>query len=147
MKFFGLLLLVTLSCNSLSALAAAVQDAAPQESSWAVGDISANQRVWKQEVTRETENGPVTETRSFVELADGLYYWRNEQWNESKDEIELMAQGGAAATKGPHQAIFAANVNTIGAITLHTPNGTALRSHVSALSFTDEDTGQSVLLG
>ena len=50
------------------------------------------------------------------------------------------------ARQGQHQVIFAANLNTVGALDLVGPDGRRFRSHVLGLAFTDAASGQSVLI-
>jgi hypothetical protein len=85
------------------------------------------------------------QTKSYVELASGLHYWKDGEWVESKEEIELF-QGGAVARNGQHQVIFAPNINSAGAIDLLTADGKRLRSHVLGLAYTDAATGQAVMI-
>jgi hypothetical protein len=50
------------------------------------------------------------------------------------------------ARQGPHQVIFAANLNSVGAIDLLDPRGQRFRSHVLGLAYTDAATGRSVMI-
>ena len=98
------------------------------------------------EVTDPFTNEVVQKTNSYVQLETGLNYV-NEQgdWQESSEEIELVP-GAALARKGPHRVQWAANINTYGAITLITPDGEQVRSHVLGLAYYDPASGDSVMI-
>lgn len=82
-------------------------------------------------------------TSSYTELATGMHYLKDGQWQETQEEIEIF-QGAAAARQGPHQVIFAANLNSPGAIDLQAPDGKRFRSHVLGIYYTDYASGKSV---
>jgi hypothetical protein len=75
----SLLLLSTVLAYVNIARAALEQVTPPMQTpEWQLGEIGPNHRVWKTETTVTNDDGTVrTETRSFVELASGLYYWRD----------------------------------------------------------------------
>lgn len=99
-------------------------------------------RVW-QTVTAH-RNG-VYLTNSYVELATGLHYWEDGRWQDANPQIEVV-NGGAVARRGQHQASFARNLNSHGAIELLTPDGKRFRSHILGLAYTDSETLQTVLI-
>ena len=138
------LLMKTLLIASIASFASSLafgQPVAP-----AVVERGPNHRVWQRTITSVLPNGRVAERKSsYTELATGLHYWKDGQWAESKEEIEIF-QGAAAARQGPHQVIFAANLHSPGAIDLLTPDGKRFRSHILGLAYTDYATGQSVLI-
>lgn len=72
----------------------------------------------------------------YTELGTGLCYQQNGQWMDSKQEIHLLLQGGAAATNGEHQAYFPGDI-TQGVIKLVTPDGKQLQSRPIGLSYDD----------
>jgi len=74
--------------------------------------------------------------QSYVEMASGMNYWRNGRWNESSDQINLLPQGGAAATNGQHQAWFPGDIYQ-GAIQILMSDGTPLTSRPLAISYDD----------
>ena len=84
-------------------------------------------------------------TNSYTELQTGLHYWQSGQWLESRPVI-LPVAGGAVAPQTQHQVTFAANLNTRCAMTLITPDGKTLSSHILGLSYFDTASGQAVLL-
>ena len=112
-----------------------------------IAERGPHHRVWQRVTRRVSSYGRERFiTNSVVELATGLHY-QNEQgdWLESKEEIEII-QGTAVARQGQHQVIFAANLNSPGAIDLLSPDGKRFRSHVLGLAYTDYAGGQSVLI-
>ncbi len=83
--------------------------------------------------------------RGYVELATGLHYWEDGRWQDSKEEIEIV-NGSAIARHGQHQVIFAANLNSAGAIDMLSPDGKRFRSHLLGLAYTDAASGKSVMI-
>ena len=79
-------------------------------------------------------------------MATGLNF-KNErgEWIESKEEIEIF-QGAAVARQGQHSVIFAAQLNSPGAIDLLAPDGKRFRSHILGLAYTDYASGKSVMI-
>jgi len=88
----------------------------------------------------------VTNITKYTELASGLYYKKNVQWAESKEEIETYP-GGALAQAGPYQVLFGNNLNSEGAIDLQSHEGKRFRSNILGLAYYDSATGNSVLIG
>ncbi len=80
-----------------------------------------------------------------TELATGLHYRENDQWQETQELFEIV-DGQAVARRGPHRASLAANLRSPGAITLFSPSGQRFRSHLLGLAYTDAATGRSVLI-
>jgi hypothetical protein len=118
----------------------------PAPTPYAVASRDANSRVWERTVYERGPSGQAIPSKHrYVELATGLNYWSNGQWQESKEEIESFP-GGAIARQGQHQVIFANNLATVGAIDMQTPDGKRMRSHVLGLSYFDTASGQSVLI-
>lgn len=104
-------------------------------------------RVIERMVSELQPDGTFKERKSsYTELATGLHY-QNEQgeWLESKEEIEIF-NGAAVARQGQHQVIFAANLNSSGAIDLLAADGQRFRSHVLGLVYTDYASGKSVMI-
>src|SRR2546422_6225519 len=96
------------------------------------------EQVWPDGQTR-------TEEHKVIELVSGLNYLKDGQWIPAKEEIEIF-QDGAVARQGQHQAIWAPNLNSEGAVDLSMPDGQRLRSHLVGLAYTDAATGQSALI-
>src|SRR5260221_14587982 len=71
----------------------------------------ANSRIWERTVYRLDQSGKaVPKKTSYTELATGLHYQKNGQWVESKEQIDILPDGTAAATQGQHQAYFPSDV-------------------------------------
>jgi hypothetical protein len=85
------------------------------------------------------------QTNSYTELASGLCYLTNQQWADSSEVIDTVADGAAASHAG-HSVHFAGNINTPKAIHLVAPDGKVFDSRVWGLSYWDSASGQSVLL-
>ena len=86
-----------------------------------------------------------TRTGSYVLLGTGLNYWEEGQWKETRAEIEII-NGAAVARQGPIKVLFAANLNSPGAIDVLSPQRRRFRSHILGLAYSDAATGQSVLI-
>ena len=74
-----------------------------------------------------------------------MHYLANNEWQETQELIEPF-ESGAVARFGPHKVIFAANLNTAGAIDMEMPDGKRLRSHLLGLAYYDTASGQSALI-
>ena len=98
-------------------------------------------------VTEEVSPDGVTtlQTNSFTEIANGIHFWRDNQWLETREQFKLFP-GGAAATEGPHQLILAPNINEGGSVDLLASDGKRFLSNPMGLSFRDTVTGNTVLI-
>jgi hypothetical protein len=109
----------------------------PAPTPYAVVSRDANSRVWQRLNCQTSPSGQVvTNVHRFVEVATGLNYWSNGQWAESKEQIGILPNGGAAATNGQHQAYFPGDLFQ-GEIQLVTPDGKQLQSRPIGLSYDD----------
>ncbi len=93
----------------------------------------------------DADGKAITQTNSYTELATGLHYMQDGKLVESKAEITILPQGGAAATQGQHKDYFPANLNG-GVIDLVMPDGRELKSQIRGLGYYDKATGKNVLL-
>jgi len=119
----------------------------PAPTPYRIVEIGANHRIWQRETYAAYPNGQVvTNITKYTELASGLYFQKNGQWTESKEEIESYP-GGAVAQTGSYQVIWANNLNSEGAIDLKTQEGKRFRSNILGLAYYDSATGNSVLIG
>jgi hypothetical protein len=66
-------------------------------------------------------------------------------WKEANPEI-VSTEEGAAAVNAQHRVLFAANLNTEGAIRLVMADGKQLRSHVLCLAYQDSASGKSAVI-
>jgi len=140
MKISVIALTALLSC-SLCALAQQINvDSAPT-----VVDSGPNHRVWQ---TVSVDELGQTNVSSYTELATGLNYWNpaKGQYEESKEQFQIMQDGSAIATNGQHQVILAADINSGGSVDLLMPGGQRLQSNPMGLSFFDTASGKSVLI-
>jgi hypothetical protein len=102
-----------------------------------VVERGANHKVWQSETYEQGSNGKtVTHIHSYTELGTGLHYWQGGQWLESQEQIRVLADGSAAATRGQHQVTFPADIYQ-GTIGLSTPDGVQLQSQPVGLSYDD----------
>jgi hypothetical protein len=109
----------------------------PDPTAYRVIDAGANHRVWQNETYEKSPDGQVyTHIHTFKELCSGLNFLKAGQWVESKEQIEVLPQGGAAAVQGQHQAYFPSDIYN-GFIELVTPDGQHLKSQPLGLSYDD----------
>ncbi len=106
----------------------------------------AHHRVWQRERLVTLPDGrTVNRPAGFTELATGLHYFENGQWQESRAEFAVTPTG-AAATRGPHQVFLTGNINTPGAIEIRTADRRVLKFRPVCLAYTDTASGRSVVL-
>ena len=105
---------------------------------YSVTDQGPDYRVWQQVIQATDKQGKLTSLvkPAYVELATGMQYQNNCQWLESKEEIQIMPDGTAAAVQGPHQAYFPGDIYR-GNIKLVTPDGKVFISRPLGLSYFD----------
>jgi len=116
-----------------------------QNTPYAVVERGANQRVWQRTTFETTPTGKqVPQVHKYTELATGLCYQQNGQWADSKEKIDILPNGTAAATQGQHQAYFPGDIYQ-GMIGLVTPDGKQLQSRPVGLSY--DDGTNTVLIG
>jgi len=137
---FGIYLAVAFSLNSVGLLYGAPTAAGPKDSAvppptaYSVVERDANSRVLERTTYELSPSGGVVpQKHRYVELATGLHYIKNGQWVESKEEIDILPNGTAAATQGQHQAHFPGDIFE-GTIELVTPDGKHLHSRPLGLS-------------
>ena len=113
---------------------------------YTVQERALNHRVMSRVIqTTDADGKSITKTNSYTELATGLHYLQDGKLVESKAEITLLPQGGAAATQGQHKAYFPANLNG-GVIDLVMPDGRELKSQIRGLGYYDKASGKNVIL-
>jgi hypothetical protein len=110
-----------------------------QNSPFTVIQRDANSTVWQR---TNYERGPSGEmlphVHHLVELATGLNYTNSQtgQWTPSKEEIELLSDGTAAATQGQHRVSFPSDIYS-GVIHVITADGRHLKSRPVGISYDD----------
>lgn len=109
----------------------------------------AHHAKWEtvREVADPLTGKTVSVTNSYVQIEVGLHRLDEQgAWVEASDQIEIV-NSEAVARNGQHTARWAANINTVGAIELTTPDGQMAKSHVLGLAFFDPATGDTLLIG
>ena len=102
-----------------------------------VVDRGPNHKVWQGKTYRKLPNGNVvTNVPSYIQLATGLNHLVNGEWVDSEEQINVLPNGGAAATNGQHQAYFPGDIYD-GVIRLVTPDGKVLQSRPVGMSYDD----------
>jgi len=108
---------------------------------YSVGPRGADFQIWERTSSETSPDGTVVSRKHrYVELATGLNYQKGRQWVESKEEIDLLPQGGASATQGQHQVYFPGDIYQ-GVIEMVTPDGKHLKSRPLGLSYSDGNNG------
>jgi hypothetical protein len=113
--------------------------ALPAPTAYAVVSRDAHSRVWERTVYERGPSGQaIPRKHRYVETATGLNYKDSisGQWVESKEEIDILPQGGAAAAQGQHQVNFPGDLYQ-GTIQLVAPDGKQLLSRPIGLSYDD----------
>jgi hypothetical protein len=102
------------------------------QSGYTVVDRGANYRV----LQKTTYQGGTNRVHRYTELASGMNYVNNGQWTESKAQVTILPQGGAAAVQGQHQVYFPADIYN-GVLKVITPDGRVLQSRPLGVSYDD----------
>jgi hypothetical protein len=86
----------------------------PQPTAWAVTNRDANSKTYQRTVYRQTPRGPQPKIQSYQALGNGMHFKRDGQgdWLETVERFELLPDGSAAATNGPHQLFAPADIYT-----------------------------------
>jgi hypothetical protein len=111
----------------------------PPPTPYSIVANDANSRIWERTAYEQGPGGQVVAAKqSYTELATGLNYQdpTTGQWVPSKEEIDILPDGTAAATNGQHQAYFPSDIYN-GDIRVVTPEGDVLQSQPLGLSYDD----------
>ncbi|HEX3856070.1 MAG TPA: hypothetical protein VHY30_02100 [Verrucomicrobiae bacterium] len=105
---------------------------------YAITTQDGNSRVWERTTYEKAPDGTIVPKKhSYTELATGLNYKDAQgRWVGSKEEIDIMPNGTAAAIHGQHQAYFPGDIYN-GVIELVTPDGKHMKSRPMGLSYDD----------
>src|SRR6266545_401347 len=142
-----LFVLLPLGLNAQLAPAALNADAGGAELSVTVRDASSSTVAWTESITNAVTGAVSQRNHSYVQVGSGLnYHDEAGQWQPSQDLIELTADGGAAALRGPHKVHFNPNLNTQGVIALTAVSNRVFRSSPLALYYFNVESGQSALI-
>ncbi len=115
------------------------QSSMPAPTPYSVVSSDANSSIWERTVYEAGPDGQIVPTKHrYTEISSGLNFQNpaTGQWKRSKEEIDLLPDGTAAATNGQHQVYFPADIYN-GQILLVTPRGQLLRSQPLGLSYDD----------
>ncbi len=140
-------LLLPLVLNAQLAPTAVNPDAGGAKLNVTALDANSSAVAWVEQFTNATTGEITQRNHNYVQVGSGINY-RDEagQWQPSQDLIELTADGGAAALRGPHKLHFNPNLNTQGVVALTTVSNRVFSSHPLALYYFNADTGQSALI-
>jgi hypothetical protein len=110
----------------------------PSPGPYAVISRDANSAVWQQETYRQTSRGAIiTNIHRYVQLETGLNFWRDGQWNASREEISVSPDGlSASGTNSQHQVYFPGDIYN-GVVKLVTPEGQTLESQPIGVALSD----------
>ena len=109
----------------------------PQTNDYVIIERGPHHRVWERTGYIVAPDGQTfTNSQTYTELATGMHYWTNGQWLDSKEQIEILADGSARAIQGQHKVFFPADIYA-GAIEWITPDGNQLSSRPLGLSYFD----------
>ena len=104
-----------------------------QPAGFAVMEQGADWRV----LSRSTIENGTNRVHQITELAAGLNYQNSYgQWVESKEQIDILPTGGAAAVQGQHKVYFPGDIYN-GVIEVVTPDGLHLKSRPLGMSYDD----------
>jgi hypothetical protein len=111
---------------------------APSDGRYVVSERGPDYRVWQKIIQTVDKQGNLTSQAkpAYIELTTGMHYQNNGQWMESKEEIQILPNGTAAATQGQHRAYFPSDIYQ-GVIKLVTPDGKLFISRPLGLSYFD----------
>lgn len=109
------------------------------QTQWSISSRSAHENRWnKVEYEVKPDGSKVPHVRSYVEIATGLNYRdpKSGAWLDSREEIEILPEGGAAALHGQSQVYFPGNIYD-GVIEIITPDGQRLKNRPLGISYFD----------
>lgn len=135
--FFASIVLLIPCLSSAQTTTSAQTTGVPAPTPYTVTSRGPSTRVWESTSYELLSSGEVVPyLEHYTEVASGLCYQQNGQWMDSQEQINILADGSAAATNGQHQAYFPPDIYN-GVITLVTPDGLQLQSQPVGLSYDD----------
>ena len=123
------------------------QPVLPASTPYSIVQRAANSQVWERTVYEPGPSGQaIPRKHRYTELATGLNFKdpQTGQLRPSKEKIDILPNGTAAATQGQHQVHFPCDIAQ-GVIELVTPDGKHLKSRPVGLSY--DDGSKTVLIG
>ncbi len=135
--FYYLMVFAVLSVGLICQAQQSLTANSLQPTPYTIVQRSANSRVWESTSYELLPSGQVVSNlQHYTELATGLCYQQNGQWQDSEELISILRDGSAAATNGQHQVYFPGDIYN-GVITLITPDGLQMQSRPLGLSYDD----------
>ncbi len=110
----------------------------PPPTPYVITSKAANSQVWQRQWYEAAPNGQITtHIESYTEIQSGLNYLdSNGAWEPSKDEINLLPDGSAAALSGQHKVSFPSDILN-GTIEMVAPDGNSINSQPALLVLYD----------
>jgi len=105
---------------------------------YVVSERGPDYQIWQKIIPTVDARGKVTTQArpGYIELATGMHYQDNGQWLDSKEEIQILPNGTAAAIQGQHRVYFPGDIYQ-GVIKLVIPDGKVFISRPLGLSYFD----------
>lgn len=113
--------------------------APPEDTPYTVVNRDANSRVWERTTYEQGASGEIVpHIHRYEELATGMHYLgENGEWVESKEQIDILPDGSAAALKGQQKVYFPADIYD-GVLELVTSDGVHLKSRAVGIGYYDD---------
>ena len=110
-------------------------------------DANSSTVAWTERLTNAVTGQVTQQNHSYVMVGTGLNYQdESGAWRESRDLIELLPDGSAAALRGPNKVGFNPNLNTPDAVRITTFSNRVFRASILGIYYFDAATGQSALV-
>lgn len=132
--FIGWLAVAGLSRTS-EAQQAAAQGGASVGSDYAITSMGPHSRVWANSAGQ-----------SVTEISTGMNYWNGQQWTPSNPSFQVSADGTSFVATEIQPTTLSANLNSVGAVTVTTPDHVILSSTPVAIGLYDAASGKSVIV-
>jgi RHS repeat-associated protein len=119
---------------------------------WVLSDIGPNSKTWTVPATSADQQGLTADQAvappqsRVIEIATGMNFWDGQAWNPS-DPTFSASTNGFVASKVQHPVSLSSDLNSIGAVTVRTPDGLLLQSTPVAIALFDSASGQSLIIG
>ena len=112
---------------------------------YALAARGADNRVFQAVTSLTNATGRVASRKvSYTELTTGLSRYLNGQWSDCDPGL-VITPSGAQGTNTHHSVALLGNLNTLGAVTVTTPDNKQLVSNLESLQYAD-GSGKSVII-
>ncbi|MDB6122329.1 MAG: hypothetical protein JWQ71_1322 [Pedosphaera sp.] len=147
LRFLFVAMMIFTLCADAGTKPARLEQAPSNEiPTYSIAERGPHHRVWHRVTIQTNHVGKVLyRTNSYTELATGMHFLKDGEWQEASETIKITSEG-AFAGNGQHKVNFLANINSLRALQVTTPDAKQLKSHILGLSYWDSSTGQSVLI-